>query len=427
MWAHGQKELIFTLRRGRGEKASDFPEDPFQFFVAVHGFAARGQLVDAGDISQFGGAGLLGYEGLAYIRPQPFKAFEVSSPALAAILLTEEELVAVKEFGITRVMARLGQAYHYYPCPPWSDRTRSGLPLIERMQESLLARTHRIRAPGVRVRLEGNQILLRLLPQASPNLQSQLGQLPSNVSLSLLTELDPVADGCLVWEPGQSGPVAITPPNSDGSRLAGCFMAFVPEQAEDGGQLFEDGFVMMLTDASWMTIRQALETRRAVSVPAAKTGLSFSMEWVAEDYENPVDGLTYHSEEGWETYSPEGPRADESGGPVDVKQVILLTSQGDLETRVGTQPLTAYIEAIRGAVQDHFAALAQGPGQELHLQFEVQPEGAVDLKMASQPGIADEILQGLYSDLLRLRTPEVNRGPIAFQIVFAIWGGSATS
>ncbi len=427
LWAHGQKELIFTLRRDRGEEASDFPDAPLNFFAAVYGFAARGQLVDAGDISQLGGADFLGYKSLAYMHPQSFKDLPVSSPALAAILLTEEELDAVREFGITRVMARLGQAYHYYPCPPWSDRTRSGLPLMRRMQESLLVRTQRIRAPGVRVRLEENQILLRLLPQAGPHLRSELEQVPSNAPLSLLTELDPRANGCLVWEPGQSGPVAITPPNSDGSRLTGCFMAFVPGQAEDGGQLFEDGFVMMLTDESWTTIRQALETGKAVSVPATKTGLSFSLEWIAEEYENPIDGLVYHAEGGWETYSPEGARGKESEGPVDVKKVTLLTRQSDLETRVGTQPLVAYIEAIKGAVQDHFATLAQGPGQDLSVQFEVQPEGAVELKMASRPGIADEILQGLHSHLLTLPAPQVNRGPIAFQILFAIWGGCGTS
>jgi hypothetical protein len=37
---------------------------------------------------------------------------------LAALLITTDELRAVREFGTTRVLARLGQASGYYPFPP---------------------------------------------------------------------------------------------------------------------------------------------------------------------------------------------------------------------------------------------------------------------------------------------------------------------
>lgn len=76
---------------------------------------------------------------------------------------------------------------------------------------------------------------------------------------------------------------------------------------------------------------------------------------------------------------------------------------------------------------DIFSKLEYSPGQDFLVQIEVSPDGTLDLKMAAQPGISDEILRGLYDQLLNISIPEVKQGPIKFQIVFSIWGGSGTS
>jgi hypothetical protein len=50
---------------------------------------------------------------------------------------------------------------------------------------------------------------------------------------------------------------------------------------------------MMLTDASWRAVRQALETEKAVSIPATNNGRSLSVDWISEIYQDPIDGLAY--------------------------------------------------------------------------------------------------------------------------------------
>ena len=59
LWAHGQKELVFSLRRTPKEQANEFPHAPWSSFT-VYRFAEQGRLVDVGDISEAERHSLLG-------------------------------------------------------------------------------------------------------------------------------------------------------------------------------------------------------------------------------------------------------------------------------------------------------------------------------------------------------------------------------
>jgi hypothetical protein len=425
-WEHKQKEFIFSLRRNPEEKAADFSQEPLEFFRAVYRYAEQGRLVDVGDISELATSSLLGHKGLLYISPESYEGIESPSPALTAILLSEEELLAVKQFGPARVMARLGQLAHYYPCPPWSDRTRPSLSFSRSMEESILVQFPRLWMRGIRVRMEDNCIKLRLLPQVASPLSDRLEQLPSESSLALLTEIDPSADGCLVWEPDGYHPSAITPGESNGSHLCGCFMAFVPEQAEDGGKLIEDGFIMWLINESWMAIRQAIASSHPMYISSTDDGLSFQLEWIQTAYRNPFDDSTIYAETGWETYYPLEIRDDGYVGPVNVKYIRLLLPADDVAQRVGVEPFGAYTQAIEDVVRNHFGSTTVTEGQDLIVQFELCPEGKVKVEMASYPGIDDKILSEVYASILALPAPKVNRDSIKFQIPFTIQGGAGS-
>ncbi len=276
---HAQKELIFTLRCAPDEPATTFPDDPLHLFSFFHQLAQNGQLVDAGGVTQFGEQNFLGRH-LAYIHPQPLEGVPVPHRAIAAILVTQDEVSAVQEFGISRLMARLGHEASHYPCPPWSDRSRPGLSFERARQESVLARVPRFHAPGVRIVREGQRVVLRVSAGARERLKRHLRQAPSNAALALLTEIDPTANACLYWEPDQpGGPAAITPPGSDGSRLCGCFALFVPAQKEDEVRLFEDGISLLLTNRSWKAAQKALMKERPLALSTGGDGSSLSIEW----------------------------------------------------------------------------------------------------------------------------------------------------
>jgi Smad anchor for receptor activation-like, C-terminal len=424
LMSHQQKELIFSLRRNPDEKMTDFPRAPLEFFTNVYRLAEQGQLVDVGDITEMASANFLGYSGLLYILPEVSQNIDGLAPALAAIMLTEEELIAVKEFGPMRVMARLGYAYRHYPCPTWSDRKRSSLTFAKSMHESVLAKVPHLWMRGITVWMDNNLITLRLLPQTGELLHHQLSQMPLNTPLALLSNFDLASHGCLVWETGQSQPSAITPSDEGGSRFCGCFILFVPGQSQDDGKLIEDGFGVMLTNTSWAAIKNAIALGQPVSIPAAQTGMSFQLEWTQSDYYNPVEGVVYHSDS-WETYKPKNSPSQEIVGGIHVKNIVLLTSQLELENRVGVEALSTYIKAVEKNVRDYFASSPQAKAQDLIVQCEIWSDGKVNIGYASQPGIANEVLKDLHTSLLTLPIPTVSSDSIKFQIVFAIESGSA--
>jgi hypothetical protein len=331
LWAHGQKELILTLRCSESDElaalfdaAAPFSYNVhqyiFSFFLEVYRFAEQGQLVYEGDCSWFGSQGFLGssdWAAVVYIHPQQLEGVEVSYPLLAVILLTTEEFEVYKSFGLTRIMSHLGRAYVYYPCPPWSERSRASVISMREMQGSILGRMPllSVRGGGVSAYHEARpksiqqspqsgrylqqqivhwsdntaQITLRLLPQAGESLHRQLAQCPPDTVVAVQTELDPAANACLVWQAGQTNSFAITPPNSNGSCLGGCFIAFAPQQASNSAQILEDGFVILLTDASWIAVKAALESGSPIFVPATSEGANFSLEWIPQTFHNPLE------------------------------------------------------------------------------------------------------------------------------------------
>ncbi len=435
LWAKGQKELILTLRHPQGAAPLAFPRLPLSFFRGVLEFARQGRLVDVGQFSEFGPPGFLEdrFRAIVYVPPQPLQDVALPQvPCLAAILLTGEEAAVAKTFGASRVLARLGQAHSHYPYPVWSDLARAALShLHETMQASLLAKTLRMGVRGAQVALHQptQRIVLRLLSGIRPELQPQLETIPPNAVLGLLTEIDRTANACLYWVPGQGGPTAITAPLSDASRIAGCFLAFVPEQPADGGRILEDGFAMMLTDESWGAVRAAMAAGEAITVPAAGDGLSFSLEWIEQTYHNPVDGMSYYAEGGWTVCGSPAPPTGTDFAPLSRLRCVLLNSDEELKARVSVEAFSDYFRAIQAIVQGHFAALAEGPGLELIIQFEVGPDRRVELGLALRPPVEveDLRLRDLHGSLLALPAPPVSHGPIRFQLCCDIWGGPAHS
>jgi hypothetical protein len=411
--AHQQKEVVFTLRRVPDEPDDKFPQEPLHLFRTIYQLAQKGQLVDVGGFTQFGARSLFGRH-LAYVSPQPLRGVVIPQRAISALLVTEDELLAVREFGITRVMSRLGQASRFYPCPSWSDRSRPGLSFGATRQPSVLTTVRRVRAPGVQVSREGEQIRVRLFRHTQPRWEELFAQTATDAPLALLTDLDPTANACLVWETGQTGPAAITPPGSDGSCVSGCFAVFVPQQAADRGQVVEDGFAMLLTTSSWTAIRQALTQGQAIVVPAKSDGLSISVEWLDEAYHNPVDGRTYEASGGWQTYKPESPRVGDQGRvKVRADGVRLLTTQEEIVARTAVEDLASFCKGV-----EHLADQVLGKtdkGFKLLVQFKCVRSGH-ESQLAHQGDVSEVLLQEFYDALKAMNKLTVRRGEVSFQV-----------
>ncbi|HEY5902110.1 MAG TPA: hypothetical protein VIU39_06120, partial [Anaerolineales bacterium] len=178
------------------------------------------------------------------------------------------------------------------------------------------------------------------------------------------------------------------------------------------------------TDASWTIIKRAFATGQPVSIPATSQGMSFRLEWIETDYHNPLDGATYHADEGWEARLPLSSSDQRIPQDVELARIILLQSEQRLAQCMDLEAFAAYVHAIEKVVQDQLASATGMEAHDLILQFDLWPGGRVDIRFATRPLSAGEAHQNLDTTLTALTAPEVTQEVIKFQIVFSIRGGS---
>jgi hypothetical protein len=255
------------------------PVPTLHYFSLLHQLASQERIVYAGQWTEFGEKKFYDRH-LVYIPAQRNGVFPADSESLMAISVTDRELAEVKRFGILRLMARLGQQARYYPFPFWLDPKRPETGGAPDAAESILAQIRCLPSPHVRVLKKGGTLELRILPRTRAYLAEALRQIDETEPVAFLTTLDDKADGCLVWEPGQSDPVAISPPTSKGEYLCGCFIAFVPvEEPAASFHLIEDGFVLKLSPADWRSVRQAILTGKSAQVAGGKGNILLQLNW----------------------------------------------------------------------------------------------------------------------------------------------------
>jgi hypothetical protein len=412
LWAHGNKELILTIRHNESENL--LPVNPFvhspiiDLFKGIYQFVESGQ-INEGECSSFSTDFWDNWKALAYVSPQPLQLqniqLETQAPLMAGIFLTAEEFEVYRDFGLTRILSMLGKTYAYYPYPIWFERSRSSVLSVSMMQDSILTKAPKIALVGARVCREalpssvtyhpnpqpylhqfaiswdeaGTQIKLKLLSSSINILRDRLSELPPDNVLTLLTDFDPKANGCLVWNLEKRRGSAIVPDESNGSQMGGCFISFVPNQSEDKGLVVEDGFAMLLTDASWLAIRKAIEIGSSVFIPATNGGSSFSLEWLPQVYINPVDGKHHITDGSWHTYLPSSPLEKIDDEAIKIKEVILLTSQQEFAARVQAEVLGTYFKKVEKSVQGVFISNRRQPKQDFVIEFDITSNNQVSL------------------------------------------------
>jgi len=265
--ARGQKDLVLTFARRKGERIDPLATEVVHFLQMIWGLAAETRTVDIGGFTEFGERRFLGEDGargLAYLRSQALAGVAAPWENLAVIPLFADEVDAVKAFGITRVAARLGEHYRFYPWPPWWDRDRPVLGAAAGDDTSVLGKVPHVTVPGFFASIEcpggkfGSGLTIRILHASGGIVAKALASVPPRVPFAIVPEPDPGADALMVWRAGDVGPGAISPPGSTGQRLSVCFVIIIPEQSEDSLRASEDGVSLLLRNTSWHRLREVL-------------------------------------------------------------------------------------------------------------------------------------------------------------------------
>lgn len=259
------------LVRKEGERVGDFPREPFEFFRKLLRGAKDGHTVNVGDVVRVGGAGLLGFPGLAFLDTQ-------GAGGLVMIGLTEEEMKGHLEFGVQRVLSLMNKAEQFYPAPYWTERRRASRICMKDMEASILHTVTRIHNTGLSAYRESSRIVLRIRAgRRTDALLRTLREVPEDVPVALLAEMHPSCDGQLKWVPGQTVPAASTPAGSKATRLCGSFVVLRPDQPEDSARILEDGYVLALTPRRYKLLRKAILAQEDLVMPTCE------LAWIEDD------------------------------------------------------------------------------------------------------------------------------------------------
>lgn len=428
LWARHQKELRITVKREPKEAVGDYPRDLLMLYRTIYELAGQGRLVDVGGRTRLGnsGPGLLGrdeFRCLLYTPPQGFDGVPLDTPSLTGLIVTCNEADAAARFGLTRVMARLGRAERFYPTTPWADRKRPELIGAKGNDGSVLAKVNRVAVAAAHVRREhGDKIVLTLLPEGRDAIRSILKRAPDG-GFALLVTVDPRADACLVWEPGQERPEGIAAPGSRGEWIAGNFLVLTAGGTRDSSTMAEDGFALIFTTASWKLVRDALERGKPLSLPKPMGG--FEIAWLPTDYTDPVSGGTHHPE-GWNLYLPQGP-PPAADGPVAGDQVVLLMPEDEIAARISTDVLGAFIKQIEAAVSAEVAVTPVEGKVALLVDYTADEQLKQAFRLAFQQDPPRPFADRLQQRLDALPQPPIKKGPIHFQVHYRINAAATVS
>jgi hypothetical protein len=285
LWAYHQKELALTLRQDAGMvqrgQTPDFLLRPIQI---IYDLARAGRLVDSGGHTSLTLADAQQKVGIPfnmlYLHPVPLAGIPLPEQALTVRLMHPEELKAYQTFGAMRLMSSWANHWRYFPYPPWSELPTPGIAIPPRYQASILNKVPRFNLTCSTTCLEGNEVVWRLQSQAGAPLAENLPKLPPDQPMAFLPGFDLHSDACLAWVPEQNQIMMNLPPGSQQSRVAGCFLLFVPGQQTVTVKIVEDGFAIMLPTADWIRVREALLNKQPMRV--SSPAWSFRLEHLAE-------------------------------------------------------------------------------------------------------------------------------------------------
>ncbi len=266
-----QRELVFTVRLASDEDPSEKMRELVRFVATVYAWAREGNLVDAGGFTQFGQRGLFGRadSGLLYADARAMAGVRLPEQALAAVSVDAREMRTALDFGVYRVLTRIGLQLRLFPFPTWSDLERSSA-MTDNEADSRLTQVPRVRAPGVSFLLHDDSLRVNL-PSDTTSLLRSLRALAPGAPFALLTRPAPNANAILVWTPGQAGMSGISPEGSDGSRRSGSCLVVVPGGKHvDEVRTFEDGCSVSFSTESWGLLSASLTAERpfALTTPS---------------------------------------------------------------------------------------------------------------------------------------------------------------
>lgn len=405
----GQHEIVFTLRRPRGTNWPDFTKDVFGIFDVVFEQAGKGSRIEAYNGMTFTAngtfLGLQGDLGLVFVPAEMFDGVEVPFQALAAVLVRGPDIEVMTRYSALRLASMLGAASRYYPCPPWSEIGRKPVVSAKHLGKSFIDKFERQGARGLSIRqtsmagTSGRYLLgLRVEGSSLQGLNAMLAGRPVPDMFCLMTQPDPDVSMRFAWLPGQGGRGLIYA--DMGIWTTGSYVAFVVgDDLEEAVNQIEDGYVMVMSPATWSRLKASLASAKSDDIPIGDKAL-MRTEFVQTFA---VDKLALPC------YTP--------------RFVGMVQPQAELEARLGdAAALKAFVETFTAATRSALAGAGKGDACGLLVAVGLKPGKRIRIwREAIEGTLPEETLKKLDEALARVPPVEVTGGPVAFVLKGPLW------
>ncbi|MBT9583538.1 DUF3480 domain-containing protein [bacterium] len=412
---HKPNDFVAILLVDEGDKPEKFPEEPFKLLGGLKSSKAK-----ALEFSDFGGPAFLQPEfvGALFIDSVGLKGVPKASACLALVPITKNEIAVADMAGPSRLVGGLANQARYYPCPVWIDRKRKSAfsdADLRVMKEDLLLKIPSFWSQAS-VRVVEGRCTLSVYPAEAINLAERLEKARKS-GLRVALTVDKRADAFLVWTSDHK-PSAVTPPGSHGRRMSGQYLCVVPGQKSEECRLLDDGYTMLTSDAFYNQLIQALKKGQARTWKLAGSPInSFALESKLSDYQNPTERVTMRAD--WVTYEPD--RRRKSSGPVDMKEIVLLTDETEISAAVSVGKLADYTKNLESVCLVKLKQLHPKAATEAAVLCDLAPKRAPRYRIALKNDVtgANAVIQSLYQALAKVKAPAVT-GPVRFNLHFTI-------
>lgn len=283
--ALGCPEFMLGVRLYEGESIEKYAEDATSLMRSIARAVQEGVPFDVGGWSAFDltTESLLGHPdvgGLLYTWVPGDLPSRAEPVAVMIVPVTRGEMQVARAYGPARVLAMLGHRSRYFPTPEWFDPRRPELDL-DGMNDRVLPRIRKVPVPRSAVystdavpaataapgtELEGgwrdSVLTLRLAKPDMMRVQEAVRALSPREPFALLTSVPPDLVRGLVWDreqwAGGRASVISHATQTDDSRVAGSFLAFVSGPNPTSHRVLEDGFAMLLSETDEDRVIEAL-------------------------------------------------------------------------------------------------------------------------------------------------------------------------
>ncbi|MGV0035936.1 MAG: hypothetical protein ACNYPE_13600, partial [Candidatus Azotimanducaceae bacterium WSBS_2022_MAG_OTU7] len=347
---------------------------------------------------------------LFYVPSIQYEGLPSVDNYLSLILTHQQEYDFARQYGLTRLLSRLGKFCSSFPYPTWNTPTRPPLP-SNMLEPGILPDPSHVLAGHSYAHQLGSVLQLQLHQNDADQVQKALAVLQQGQAAVINTAFPLGCDAILCWQEGQKLPGACTAQEASIKMLGGGFVSLGFSQ-HAGLSIQEDGFSIAFTETDWDSLCNAIRNEQPYKT-ALPDGTRFVLNYVdvtARSVARPYKpGVVWKNlEQQATTTTPETTPSNVKAGAFDN-----LAGVTSLTESVSLAELLAYIGRIESTLSAAMSEETDSFLLELDLKItpdevSVRPLANIDLNPDFDAFIVDTIQRikpCLVSAQIQIRVP----------------------